>query len=175
LKPLLIPTSLALTTTIMVAFLVYANTASPPLPKNAQADRILVYKSERKLALMNHGKILKTYRISLGKNPEGAKEIEGDGKTPEGTYKIDYRNPKSQFHLALHISYPNSANIALAKKRHATPGGLIMIHGHNKAVGILGRFTKLVDWTKGCIAVTNQEIEEIWRAVPDGTPIEIRP
>lgn len=100
--------------------------------------------------------------------------MEGDGKTPEGLYVIDYRNQRSQFHLSLHVSYPRPEQVARAKKKGISPGGMIMIHGLRNGAGFLGRFHRLADWTTGCIAVTNEEIEEIWRVVPDGTSIEIR-
>ncbi|OQA33844.1 MAG: L,D-transpeptidase catalytic domain [Betaproteobacteria bacterium ADurb.Bin341] len=146
-----------------------------PLPQGTRADRIIVHKSKRKLVLMDKGTVLREYRIALGSNPVGAKEIEGDGKTPEGRYLIDYRNPRSKFHLSLHLSYPKPEQIARAKRQGVSPGGMIMIHGLANGTGWLGKFHWLADWTNGCIAVSNAEIEEIWRVVPDGTPIEIHP
>jgi len=109
--------------------------------------------------LFASGKVLRTYPIALGGNPIGVKTREGDRKTPEGIYLIDGRNARSAYHLALHISYPSPADVERARRTGVNPGGDIMIHG----------------WTRGCIAVTNPEIEEIWAAVPDGTPIELRP
>lgn len=125
--------------------------------------------------LMNKGQILKTYRIALGGSPYGPKQREGDHKTPEGLYFIGSRNSKSQFHLALHISYPNPADRAHAHKLGSNPGGGIIIHGLPKGFAWLGSLHRQTDWTDGCIAVTNEEIEEIWRLVPLNTPIEIMP
>ena len=138
------------------------------------ADKILVMKSRRQLMLLRDGQILKTYRISLGSNPVGAKTRRGDGKTPEGKYIIDSRNPYSKYHLGLHVSYPDSSDRAYARKLGVDPGGSIMIHGLPN-----GRDDswpkRLKDWTAGCIAVSNAAIKEIWHAVPNGTPVEIRP
>lgn len=153
----------------------YAHWPAQPLPDGAHADSVLVYKSQRKLILLDGGKPLKEYRVALGDQAIGAKREEGDEKTPEGTYTIDYRNPNSSFHLALHISYPNARDKSEAAARGVPPGGLIMIHGIRNGLGFLGRIHRLLDWTDGCIAVTNGEIGEIARVVADGTPIEIRP
>jgi murein L,D-transpeptidase YafK len=117
----------------------------------------------------------KSYKVALGRNPDGAKEKEGDYKTPEGTYTVDSRNTKSSYHLALHISYPNNQDIQRAKQQGVSPGGNIMIHGIRNGFGWFGKFHRCLDWTKGCIAVTNDEIDEIGRLVTDGTPVEIRP
>lgn len=159
---------------IMAALLV-ANDHDSPLPPEAKADRVEVYKSERRLDLISDGIVVKSYCIALGHNPIDAKRQEGDGCTPEGAYLIDYRNPTSRFHLSLHVSYPDSAAIARARELHVDPGGMIMIHGLFNGLGWLGKLHRTVDWTNGCIAVTDPEIEEIWRAVPDGTPITIHP
>ena len=149
--------------------------ANPAREPEAKADRIVVYKKDRTMHLMNKGQILKTYKIALGGDPEGPKQRYGDHKTPEGLYKIDSRNPKSRFYLALHISYPNAADRERARRLGVDPGGAIMIHGIGKEFGWLGSKHVLTDWTDGCIAVTNEEIEEIWRLVPLNTPIEILP
>ncbi|MEO7933621.1 MAG: L,D-transpeptidase family protein [Chthoniobacterales bacterium] len=148
------------------------STPAADLPK---ADHILVEKAKRTLSLMRGGKVLKTYQVALGPNPVGPKEKEGDGKTPEGVYRIDWRNPQSQYHLSLHISYPDEKDVTRAKKQGVSPGGDIMIHGLPNGMGALGAAHRLTNWTVGCIAVTNEEIQEIWNAVPDGTSIEIRP
>ena len=148
---------------------------SEPTSTVQTADCILVEKSKRRLTLFSQDKIIKQYRVSLGKNPVGHKFQEGDGKTPEGLYWIDYRNPESRFHLSLRISYPNEKDIMRAMKVAASPGGDIMIHGIDKRFAWLGRLHRYLDWTDGCIAVTNREIEEIWTLVPVGTSIEIRP
>jgi murein L,D-transpeptidase YafK len=127
------------------------------------------------MMLLSRGRIVKKYKISLGGNSKGPKVRAGDGKTPEGIYVIDSRNPRSCYHLSLHISYPNFSDSKRAKQLGVSPGGDIMIHGIRRGFGWLGPLHRLVNWTKGCIAVTNKEIEEIWRAVPNGTQIEIRP
>lgn len=152
----------------------YAHFPAHELAADTRADRVVVLKSERKLVLMNGDRPLKEYRIALGRDPVGRKTQEGDGRTPEGEYIIDYRKADSSFHRSLHISYPNVSDQAGAKERGVNPGGLIMIHGIRNGLGVIGRFHRLADWTDGCIAVTNGEIEEIWRAVQDGTPIQIR-
>lgn len=142
---------------------------------NEIADLIVVIKSKRIMFLMNEGKIIKVYKIALGKSPIGKKTIQGDGKTPEGRYFIIDRNPNSSFYKSLRISYPNDRDIENAKKIGLNPGGDIVIHGLSKKVEYLGKYHIIEDWTEGCIAVTNEEMDEIWRMVPDGTPIEILP
>jgi len=139
------------------------------------ADRILIEKEERRLTLISKGRVLKTYKIALGGNPEGPKERQGDNKTPEGTYVIDSRNRDSRYHLSLHISYPNEKDKKRAKELGVSPGGDIMIHGIKNGFSWVGDFHTEVDWTKGCIAVTDEEIEEIEKLVPNGTIVEIRP
>jgi len=139
------------------------------------ADKVLIEKKARRLTLYSKGQPIKVYKVALGRNPEGAKEREGDNKTPEGIYKIDSRNHKSGYHLALHISYPNEKDKQLAKQRGVSPGGNIMIHGIKNGMGWIASFHTWLDWTQGCIAVTNEEIEEIDKLVPDGTAVEIRP
>ncbi len=145
--------------------------AKPPL--TGEADRVVVIKSQRVMMLMRQGQLLKSYRVSLGRGGLEPKMREGDHRTPEGNYTLDYRNPRSRFHLALHVSYPNDVDIAKARRLGAAPGGSIMVHGIANGLGWLGRVHRLMDWTDGCIAVTNSEMEEIYRAVPTGTPIEI--
>jgi len=143
--------------------------------QNEPADKILVEKKERRLTLLSKGKVLKTYNIALGGNPNGPKERQGDNKTPEGTYIIDSRNRNSSYHLSLHISYPNEEDKKRAKALGVSPGGDIMIHGIKNGFSWVGDFHSDVDWTKGCIAVTDEEIEEIDKLVPNGTIVEIRP
>jgi len=142
---------------------------------NEFADLIVVIKSKRVMFLMKEGKIIKSYRIALGKNPTGKKVSQGDGKTPEGRYYIIGRNPNSNFYKSLKISYPNGQDYNHAIRFHINPGGEIMIHGLSKKVEYLGKYHIIEDWTEGCIAVTNEEMDEIWKLVPDGTPIEILP
>ena len=138
-------------------------------------DRILIEKSARRLMLISQGEVLKTYKIALGGNPIGPKERQGDNKTPEGTYVIDGRNRDSRFYLSLHISYPNERDKNRAKELGVSPGGDIMIHGIKNGSSWVGDAHAKVDWTNGCIAVTNEEIEEIARLTPNGTMVEIRP
>jgi len=138
------------------------------------ADKVLIEKKERRLTLMSKGKVLKTYNIALGGNPDGPKERQGDNKTPEGTYVIDSRNRDSRYHLSLHISYPNEKDKKRAKELGVSPGGGIMIHGIKNGFSWVGDYHTEVDWTNGCIAVTDDEIEEIDTLVPNGTIVEIR-
>ena len=145
------------------------------LPHDVVADRILVEKSARRLTLWRGQTALKTYRVALGHAPVGAKEYEGDQRTPEGIYSIDFHKPDSDYHLALHISYPEQRDIDRAATQGLSAGSDIMIHGLPNGRNWIGAFHRRSDWTAGCIAVTDFEIEEIFRAVPDGTPIEIRP
>jgi murein L,D-transpeptidase YafK len=140
-----------------------------------KADKILIEKAERRLTLLRQGQVMKTYRVALGPNPAGHKQEEGDGRTPEGKYRIDWRNPQSKFYLSLHISYPNETDKQRATERGVSPGGDIMIHGLPNGSGSLGSLHYLKDWTLGCIAVNNEEIEEIWDTVDDGIVVEIVP
>ena len=138
-------------------------------------DRILVLKKQHKLLLLSGDQIVKAYSVALGSGGLAPKRRQGDDRTPEGLYWIDFRNPASRFHLALHISYPDQSDIERARERGVNPGGDIMIHGLGREFKWLGSKQYLYDWTAGCIAVTDREIEEIWRLVPDRTPVEIRP
>jgi murein L,D-transpeptidase YafK len=140
-----------------------------------EADKILIIKSAHTMTLLSGGKTLKTYKVALGGVPVGPKRVEGDHKTPEGNYVIDAKNGHSRFHLALHISYPSAADTETARKLGSRPGGAIMIHGLASSFAYLGPLHRQTDWTDGCVAVTNAEIEEIWRLVPVGTRVEIRP
>jgi len=137
-------------------------------------DKILIEKKERRLTLISKGKVLKSYKIALGGNPNGPKERQGDNKTPEGSYVIDSRNRDSRYHLSLHISYPNMKDKKRAKQLGVSPGGDIMIHGIKNGFSWVGDLHTEVDWTKGCIAVTDEEIEEIDKLAPNGTIVEIR-
>lgn len=143
-------------------------------PLTQQADRIVVSKSGHTLTLYAHKVAIHTYKVSLGRSA-GAKRQQGDHRTPEGRYVIDGRNPHSAFHLALHISYPNADDRARAAAAHTAPGGDIMIHGLRNGLGIVGPLQRSFDWTDGCIAVTDAEIDEIYRAVPNNIPIDIQP
>jgi len=143
--------------------------------QKGSADRILIEKNARRLMLISQGEVLKSYNIALGGNPIGPKEQQGDNKTPEGTYVIDGRNKDSRFHLSLHISYPNERDKNRAKELGVSPGGDIMIHGIKNGLSWVGDAHTEVDWTKGCIAVTDEEIEEISKLAPNGTIVEIQP
>lgn len=145
-----------------------------PVPPKGPADKILIEKKERLMTLFAKGKVIKTYKIALGGNPNGPKERLGDNKTPEGTYVIDSRIKDSMYHLSLHISYPNERDRKRAKQLGVSPGGDIMIHGIKNELSWAGELHANVDWTKGCIAVTDQEIEEIDKLVPNGTIVEIK-
>ena len=146
-----------------------------PLTAGRKTDRIIVHKHARTLDLMHAGRVIKTYKIALGSEPVGPKARQGDHRTPEGTYVIDNRNANSKFHRSLHISYPKAADRERARKLGISPGGDIFIHGLPNGYGFVGAAHRARDWTDGCIAVTDQEIEEIWRAVDNGTPVEILP
>ncbi|MCR4264905.1 murein L,D-transpeptidase family protein [Nitratireductor sp. ZSWI3] len=149
---------------------------TPPMAAAAAslADHIVVSKADKAMYLFRDDRILRRYRISMGSNwKDGHKQREGDERTPEGAYVIDWRNPNSMAHLSLHISYPNAADQEAARRQGYHPGGNIMIHGLPNGWGALGAIHHLLDWTDGCIAVSNAEMREIWSLVPNGTPIEI--
>jgi len=150
------------------------------LPANAQqpqihADSVLILKKEHLLELLAGGKVIRTYKVALGSGGLAPKEREGDGRTPEGQYVIDSRNAASQYHKALHISYPNAEDRRRAARLGVPPGGAVMIHGLPNGKGFIGPAHRLYDWTLGCVAVTDAEIDEIWNLVPLGTPVVIRP
>jgi len=146
--------------------------AGPAAAQAPPVDLVRVDKSERTLTLYAEGRPVRTLTgIQLGDAPVGPKRFEGDERTPEGRYTIDYGNPNSAYRLSLHISYPNAADVAYARARGRSPGGLIFIHGQPNGSG-----SRLEgDWTDGCIALADGEIEELWSLVGDGTPIEIVP
>lgn len=160
---------------LILGLAIYQFLPETPLPKNAQIDSLVVLKSKRQLLAFYDGQLLKTYSIALGRQPIGAKEYEGDLKTPEGSYIINDKNPKSTYYKNLGISYPNAKDIAHARKLHRPAGGEIKIHGLKNYMGLLGKFHRWFDWTLGCIAVQNSEIDELYNAVPVGTPIIIFP
>jgi murein L,D-transpeptidase YafK len=151
--------------------------ASKPEPVVSKVDRVVVRKGQRQMDLLKDGAVYRSYRISLGDNPRGHKMREGDERTPEGDYILDWRNPRSSYYKSIHVSYPNTRDRAFAQAMGFQPGGMIMIHGRPNwltsakvAKEYDGR-----DWTNGCIAVTNPEMDEIWHLVKDGTPIRILP
>ncbi|KPG94059.1 hypothetical protein AEQ67_24295 [Pseudomonas sp. RIT-PI-q] len=138
-------------------------------------EKVLVLKSAHQLQLIADGKPLRTYRISLGKQPRGAKLMEGDKRTPEGFYWVDWRKVSDRFNLAMHISYPNVTDSARSRREGVDPGGMIMIHGTPDTYDYPENLFHTLDWTDGCIAMRNMDMREVWGLVPDGTMIEIRP
>jgi murein L,D-transpeptidase YafK len=140
-----------------------------------KADSVLILKRDHVMELLAGGKVIRTYKVALGQGGLAAKERQGDGRTPEGHYVIDARNSASEYHLSLHVSYPNAEDRKRAAKRGVAPGGDIMIHGLPNGKGWIGAGHRAYDWTLGCVAVTNEEIEEVWKLVAVGTPVEIRP
>lgn len=139
------------------------------------ADTILVIKHTHTLTLFHNGQPIKQFSVALGRGGLGSKHIAGDNRVPEGNYRIVARNPHSTFYKSLRVGYPTPSQLAAARARGVDPGGDIMIHGIRNGLGWLGPTHRLIDWTKGCIAVTDPEMDQIWAAVPNGTPIEIRP
>ena len=148
-----------------------------PLPEtiSTSVEKILVLKSARQLQLIQNGRAIKTYRISLGKQPKGHKLREGDKRTPEGIYWVDWRKKSDKFNLAMHIDYPNVSDAATARREGVDPGGMIMIHGTPDTEENPESLFHTLDWTDGCIAMKNHEMREVWNLVKDGTMVEIRP
>ena len=160
---------------ILVFLSIWANLELDSLKHSEKASKVLIEKGKRTLTLLNGEKVLKRYQISLGKNPIGPKEQEGDNKTPEGIYIITEHKANSSFYRALRLSYPEKKDSELARSKGVKPGSDIMIHGMRNGYGLIGKLHLVSDWTAGCIAVTNLQIEEIWAATKDGTVVEIRP
>lgn len=148
--------------------------AGKPLPAGARADLVVVEKAAHRMTLYAHQRVLRVYTVSLGRGGLEPKTQQGDGLTPEGHYEIDRHNAHSAFYLSLHVNYPSAMDRKVAAARGRAPGGDIMIHGLRNYTGWIGTWQRAVDWTDGCIAVTDDEMDEIWRAVPNGTPVEIR-
>ena len=157
---------------VMFCYYVYPE---QKLPSGSKIDKIIVIKSKRLMEVYSKGQILKTYKISLGGMPIGDKEFEGDKRTPEGDYIINGKNNKSGYHKNLGISYPNKSDIEEARIKNLKPGGDIKIHCIRNGAGLMGKFHRWMDWTAGCVALTNEEMDEIYDAVEIGTPIEILP
>jgi murein L,D-transpeptidase YafK len=149
--------------------------SATPLPPIGLADSIVVEKKAHMLTLFRDGKPMRTYLVALGGNPRGDKLSAGDRRTPEGLFYIDSRQPNSKYHLALHISYPDATHRARSLAAGMEPGGDIMIHGLPNGLGAAGATHRVNDWTNGCVALTDEEIEQIWSAVPIGTPVQIKP
>jgi murein L,D-transpeptidase YafK len=140
-----------------------------------KADKVVVDKSHSRLFLKKEGRVLKEFHVVFGANPKGHKQQEGDERTPEGNYILDFKNSDSRFYKSIHISYPNEQDKARARAAGVSPGGLIMIHGQKNTLSLFASVAQNYNWTDGCIAVTNSEMDEIWNAVDEGTPIEILP
>jgi murein L,D-transpeptidase YafK len=162
--------------TLVAAILLFTSSVSVATDKRSVViDHVVVYKHERKLVLLSQGKEVKSFRVALGSDPVGPKTQQGDHRTPEGGYILDSQNPNSHFYKAFHVSYPSSKDIASARKLGVSPGGDIMLHGLPKEYAWVGKSHTLHDWTDGCIAVTNQEMDELWKLIRVGTPIDIKP
>ena len=160
-------------TLLIVLLVTIASCAQPSSPPSV--DKLIVIKHEHRLQLLSKGAVVKTYKVALGTQAVGPKQQQGDHRTPEGTYVLDSRNAHSQFYKSIHISYPDAADRARASATHVSPGGDIYLHGLPNGYGSIGAAHRLRDWTDGCIAVTDDEIDEIWALVKNGTPIEIKP
>lgn len=155
----------------VLAVFTAACAGEPSSSTTYEVDQVIVDKSDRRLDLLEDGVVVASFPVALGGSPIGHKEREGDERTPEGSYVLDGRNPNSRFYLSIHISYPNAADTARARAAGVSPGGDIMIHGYRSSWLRLLRY----DWTDGCIAVSNADMDVIWATVPDGTPILIQP
>jgi murein L,D-transpeptidase YafK len=152
-----------------------AQGAEPGTQQAQRADSILILKKDHAMELLADGKVIRTYRVALGRGGLGAKQREGDARTPEGHYTIDAKSEHSSYYKALHVSYPNTEDRKRAARTGVSPGGDIMIHGLPNGKGWIGGGHRLYDWTLGCIAVTDEEMDEVWKLVPVGTSVEIRP
>lgn len=146
-----------------------------PQPAVKQIDRAVIEKEKHMLTIYAGNQVIASYRIALGREPTGAKNCEGDYRTPEGRYKIVAQNPNSRFYRSLLLDYPNANDIAVARQRNCKPGGNVAIHGLQNGFEWVGRTHRDVDWTNGCVAVTNQEMDRLWKLMPVGTSVEIRP
>ncbi|MFZ2290599.1 MAG: L,D-transpeptidase family protein [Halopseudomonas yangmingensis] len=149
--------------------------ASLPLAAGPTVDKVLVHKHERRLELLSGDQVVRSYRIALGRQPIGHKQQRGDQRTPEGIYTLDWRQHSEQFNLSIHIDYPNLKDRISAMQRGVDPGSMIMIHGTPIDEEFPEWYFKGLDWTNGCIALQNDDMRELWKLVPDGTLIEIRP
>jgi murein L,D-transpeptidase YafK len=173
-RKLLIPMLLA----VSCAGAAHADSFAAPAAQGGAlrpADRIVVHKSSRRMELYREGQVIASYRVSLGLVPEGHKQREGDFRTPEGSYRLTRRNAQSDFFLAVQVSYPESTDIAMARRNGWSPGGLIMVHGLPNAPKYPRDRYLNTDWTDGCIALSNEDMLDFWLLTGQGTPIEIRP
>jgi murein L,D-transpeptidase YafK len=160
---------------LLLGVLTCCTASSLDAPGTPAIDHVVVYKQQRKMVLLARDKEIKSYQVSLGGEPVGPKRRQGDHRTPEGAYILDAKNAHSHYYKAFHISYPNPEDLAAAKKLGVKPGGDIMLHGLPNGFSWVGKTHRLEDWTDGCIAVTNDEMDELWKLVAVGTPIEIKP
>lgn len=160
---------------VLVMAGVYYYFPEDKLPAGRKIDKLVVIKHKRVLKVYSGGEVIKTYPVALGRNPVGDKEYEGDKRTPEGVYIINGKNPGSGYHKNLGISYPNAADRTEAKRKNLDPGGEVKIHGLKNGRGYIGRFHRFTDWTAGCVALTDEEIDELYANVAIGTPIIIKP
>ncbi|QYJ67353.1 L,D-transpeptidase family protein [Flavobacterium litorale] len=160
---------------LIIPFLIYYFYPETKLPENRVVDKLIVYKGKRQMEAYSGKELLKIYTVSLGKAPVGHKQYEGDNRTPEGTYHITERNPNSSYHKNLGVSYPNELDIENAKNLGKPPGGAIKIHGLPNRLGHIGKLHRWKDWTAGCIAVTDAEVDELYLAVTHNAVIEINP
>lgn len=160
---------------VISGLIIYNYFPEQSLSDSAKIDRLVVLKSKRQLLAYENGNVIKTYKISLGRDPIGAKEFEGDMKTPEGLYTINNKNPKSGYYKNLGVSYPDKSDKEHAAKSGKPAGGDIKIHGLRNGLGFINKLHRFFDWTHGCIALTNKEVEELYSHVSIGTTIEIRP
>ncbi len=168
----IILSTLILSLTALTVYYIYPE---QKLSSNIKIDSLVVTKSKRELMAFSNGELIKTYKISLGKNPVGDKEFEGDKKTPEGIYFINAKNPNSGYYKNLGISYPNKHDLEVSKKIGKPTGGDVKIHGLKNGIGFISKFQRWYDWTAGCIALTDQEVDELYNTVDIGTKIEIKP
>ena len=157
------------------ALLLLGLLAGSCLAETLAIDKVLVHKAERRLDVLSGGQVIRQYRVALGKQPVGHKQVQGDNRTPEGIYHIDWRHHSPSYNLSLHLDYPNLKDRADAWKRGVDPGGMIMIHGTPVDEEYPEWFFTGLDWTNGCIALDNRSMRELWDLVPDGTLVEIRP
>ncbi len=160
---------------LIIGFSTYYFYPEGKLPADTDIDKLVVYKSKRRLLAYSNGQLIKTYKIALGRQPVGHKEFEGDKKTPEGLYIINDKNPNSAYHKNLGVSYPNKKDVENAKRLGKPTGGDIKIHGLRNKTGYISKLHRWSDWTLGCIALTDQEVDELYYAVKVGTQIEIKP
>lgn len=158
---------------LVVTTIISAVAVPSSIPADAKATLILVEKNKHLMTLYAGDKVLGVYHVSLGRGDGAAKQREGDNRTPEGRYVIDAKNAKSAYYKSLHISYPSTKDIARAKSQGVSPGGAVMIHGLRNDLKWLGPMHRFKDWTRGCVAVTNSEMDELWQMVEVGTQIEI--